>query len=268
MSCAKPWPGSRPMRSAWGTGTSSSAISAVSDECMPSFSSRRDTDTPGSDVSTMNSEIPRCPPSASVFATSVRKCARAPLVMNILRPLTRHTSPSRTRARPDRGDVGAGVGLGDRDRADLLAGDRGREPPVALVVGAEVRERGRGHVGLHRDRHRDRARAAAGQLLDEHEAGREVAVAAAEARGVVEAEEAELAAAAEQRVGEAAGPLPLVDVGAHLGVDEAAHRRPQLLVLGGEDGVAGAHRGAPGRPAFGAIVVMVLRCHTGRRRVD
>ena len=34
---------------------------------MPSFSSRRDTDTPGSDVSTMNSEMPRWPASGSVF---------------------------------------------------------------------------------------------------------------------------------------------------------------------------------------------------------
>ena len=88
-------------------------------------------------------------------------------------------------------------------------------------------------------------RAAPGELLDEHEPGREVAVAAAEPRGVVEAEEAELAATAEQRVGEAAGPLPLVDVRADLGVDEAAHRRPQLLVLGGEDRVGRAHARLP-----------------------
>ena len=58
---------------------------------------------------------------------------------------------------------------------------------------------------------------AARELLDEHEPGREVAVAAAPRRGVVEAEEAELAAPAEQRVGEVPGRLPLVDVRAHLG---------------------------------------------------
>ena len=168
----------------------------------------------------------------------------------------------------DRGDVGAGVGLGDRDRADLLARDRRHQPPFALVVGAEVGEGRRGHVGLHRDRHRDRARAAPGELLDEHEAGGQVAVAPAEARRVVEAEEAELSATAEQRVGEVAGPLPLVDVRAHLGVDEAAHRGPQLLVLGGEDRVAGAHRLDLAGPVAGTIVVMVLRCHTRRRRVD
>ena len=40
--------------------------------------------------------MPRCPEPGSVWATSVRKSARAPLVMNILRPLTIHVSPSRT----------------------------------------------------------------------------------------------------------------------------------------------------------------------------
>ncbi len=68
----------------------------MSDECMPSLSSLRDTCTPGSDVSTRNSETPWWPAPGSVLATRVRNCARVPLVMNILRPLTRHASPSRT----------------------------------------------------------------------------------------------------------------------------------------------------------------------------
>ena len=91
--------------------------------------------------------------------------------------------------------------------------------------------------GLHRDRHRDRARSAPGELLHEHEARREVAVAAPEPGGIVEAEEAELPAPAEQRIREVAGPLPRVDVRAHLGVDEAADDGSQLVVLGREDGV-------------------------------
>ena len=107
---------------------------------------------------------------------------------------------------------------------------------------------------LHRDRHRDRGRAAAGELFHEHDPGREVAVAAAEAFGIVEAEEPELAATAEQRVGEPAGPFPFVHVGADFGVDESAHRGPELFVLGGEDGVARGHS--------------VLRCHTRPLRVD
>ena len=72
--------------------------------------------------------------------------------------------------------------------------------------------------------------------------GREIAVAAAEARGIVQAEEAELAAPPEQRVGEVSGSLPFVHVGTHLGVDEPPHRRSQLVVLGAEDRVRAAHR--------------------------
>jgi hypothetical protein len=110
-----------------------------------------------------------------------------------------------------------------------------------LVVGAEVGEGGCGHVRLHRDRHRDRARAAARQLFHEEEAGREVAVASAEPGRVVEAEKAELTAAAEQRVGKAARPFPFVHIRAHLGVDEPANGRPQLLVFRREDGVGCVH---------------------------
>ncbi len=79
---------------------------------------------------------------------------------------------------------------------------------------------------------------APGELLDEHDAGREIATAAAPARRVVEPEESKLAASPEQRVGKRAGSLPLLDVGPHLGVDEAANRGTQLVVLGREDGMA------------------------------
>ena len=59
ISWGKPWPGSPPMRLACGTGTSSSAISAVSLERIPSFSSLRETLTPGRSVSITSNETPR-----------------------------------------------------------------------------------------------------------------------------------------------------------------------------------------------------------------
>ena len=64
--------------------------------------------------------------------------------MNVFAPLT--TQPPSTRSARVRigGDVGAGVGLGDRERRDLLAADRGREPALLLRLGAERRERRRG----------------------------------------------------------------------------------------------------------------------------
>ena len=86
-------------------------------------------------------------------------------------------------------------------------------PEVALpeLVGAELGERGGAHVGLHADGHRDRPAAAVPELLHEDETAGEVAAGAAPALVVVEAEEPELAAAAEHVVGEVAGVLPLVD---------------------------------------------------------
>ena len=59
--------------------------------------------------------------------------------------------------------------------------------------------------------------------------------------GIVQAEEAELAAAPEEIVGEAPGRLPFVDVRPDLGLDEPAHRRPERVVLGGEDRMRRGH---------------------------
>ena len=112
------------MRSACGTATSSSAISAVSDECMPSFSSWRETEHAGQrrvddeqrDAAVAGVGIGLHDEREEVRACSVRDehlaAVDAPDVAVADAP------------RPDRGDVGAGVGLGDRDRPDLLARDR------------------------------------------------------------------------------------------------------------------------------------------------
>ena len=94
----------------------------------------------------MNSDTPWCPASGSVFATSVRKCARATVRDEHLAAVDPPDVAVTHRPCADRGDVGARVGLGDRDRADLRARDRRPQPAVTLVVGAELRERGRGHV--------------------------------------------------------------------------------------------------------------------------
>ncbi len=83
---------------------------------------------------------------------------------------------------------------------------------------------------------------ALGELLDEHDFGRQVAAAPAPLHGVVEAEEAELAGPAEDVVREVAGLLPVVDVRRELGRDEPADGRPELVVLGGEDRVPGQRR--------------------------
>ncbi len=145
------------------------------------------------------------------------------------------------RARRDVGDVRAGVGLGDGDRADLLARDRGPQVALTLFVRSELRQRGRRHVGLHRDRHRDRARPAMRQLLDEHDLGGKVAAGSAPTLGVVQPEEAQLAATPEDPVGEVARRFPLVDRRRQLLVDEPSDGCAQLVVLGREDRARNVH---------------------------
>src|SRR5262249_50772845 len=133
-----------------------------------------------------------------------------------------------------------GIGLSDRDRTDLHARNRGSEPFFALIVGTEFCECGRCHVGLHADRHRDRARAASSELFDEYDPRGEIATTPTPALGIVEAEEPELAATAKQRVGEIARDFPLFDVRTDLSLDKATHRGPERIVFGCEDGV-GTH---------------------------
>src|SRR2546426_1106263 len=140
------------MRLACGTGTSSSAISAVSLEHIPSFFSVRDTDTPGRSVSTRNIEMPRHPEPRYGVATSLRK-----------------------------------------------------------------------------------------ELLDEDDLRREVAAGAAPALGVVQPEEAELAASPEHPIGEVARRFPLVDGRRQLLLDEPSHGGAQLVVLGREDRAGDVH---------------------------
>ncbi|MEZ5143481.1 MAG: hypothetical protein R2726_13320 [Acidimicrobiales bacterium] len=77
------------------------------------------------------------------------------LEMKVLRPLTSQP-PSLRSARVLMPRVGAGVGLGEAERAEGPALGQRSQPPVALVVGAEEQERQRPdrHVGLPGGRHR------------------------------------------------------------------------------------------------------------------
>ena len=140
------------------------------------------------------------------------------------------------RARLDAGDVGAGVGLGDAEAEDLLALDRGHDPFLLLLLGAEREDRRHRHVGVHRDAHRQAARVRVADLLGEHQARVVVAALAAVLLGLVEAEEAELAHAREDRVGEGR-LLPFLGVRRQLFDREVADRLAQLFVLVGEDEV-------------------------------
>ena len=80
MMWKKPLPTS-PSTASAGTRTSWNASSAVSEACMPSFSSFFSRITPGRSMSTRKSVKPSWPASASVLVTSTMKSARWPLVM-------------------------------------------------------------------------------------------------------------------------------------------------------------------------------------------
>ncbi len=112
----------------------------------------------------------------------------------------------------DAGDIGAGVRLGDAQAEDLLALDRRDDPLLLLLLGAEGEDRRHRHVGVDGDPHRKAARVGVADLLGEHQ--RRVVVASLPAVGLrlVQAEEAELAHAREDGVGEGR-LLPLLRVG-------------------------------------------------------
>ncbi len=78
--CWKPRPIS-PMVLATGTRTSVNDSSAVSLDHMPSFSSLRDTTTPGMSVGTTMSDMPREPGSSEVRASRQSQSACVPFVM-------------------------------------------------------------------------------------------------------------------------------------------------------------------------------------------
>src|SRR5205085_8393596 len=68
-----------------------------------------------------------------------------------LRPVHDIAAVHLLRARAEAGDVGARIGLGDAERADLLSGDRGSQPASLLVLGAELPDRRRGDRDVRAD---------------------------------------------------------------------------------------------------------------------
>src|SRR6516225_9812003 len=123
--------------------------------------------------------------------------------MNIFRPLTRHVSPSRTAvvriaatSEPASGSVIAIAPIFSPAIAGTSHRSRCSSVPKCARAGVA--------------------------MCDCTEIAIGIAVAAAEPRGVVQAEETQLAAPPEQRIGELARALPLVDVRPDLRVDEAA----------------------------------------------
>jgi hypothetical protein len=132
-----------------------------------------------------------------------------------------------------RGDVGAGVGLGERERGDRLAGGHARQVVRLLLGRAGEADRARAEA-LHREREVGEAVVAGKRLAGEADGARvdRVAGAAVDAAGDGMREPARLAERADER---AAGG---VDFGALVAVRVAERRRSPRVELGREGAMA------------------------------
>ncbi len=135
-------------------------------------------------------------------------------------------------ARRQRDRIGAVIGLGQGERAELFQPRHPRQPPLLLLLGAEQRDRLHRQPGLDPEERAEAAVAAVELHVQEPGRGR-VEAGAAVAVDVV-ADDPELAEAADQRPGHL-GTLPVAaDHRQHLIVYEHAHPAQQFELLIGE----------------------------------
>ncbi len=146
------------------------------------------------------------------------------------------------RGRLDARDVGAGVGLGQREGRDEIAAQRRRQVAGAQRLGPVLVDEVGAHQRLHRRRRGDRQRAPR-ELLGEQAVRHHVGVGAAVPLGIAEGQVPELADAPEQPGRELPALVERRRRRRHLRVDEARHAPAELLLLARERD----HPGAPRR---------------------
>ena len=175
---------------------------------------------------------PRMP--SSVFAHTTATSETPPFVIHIFAPFRTQSRPVALRVGLHRRRVAAGVGLGQAEAADELAGGHARQPALLLLVGAELPDR------EHRERALDRDEAAQPAVGRLELAARDAVVRRARARAAVAAEvHAEQAELADRRREVArrqrAVLVPLLDVREHAVRGEAPHGLRDEPVLVGEE---------------------------------
>src|SRR5262249_27969468 len=139
------------------------------------------------------------------------------------------------RARADGGHVAAAAGPGDGDGGHRLAAANGGQVLLLERLAARPVEMRRGHVAVDADRHRERPRARARALFVQHGRHHDVGAGAAVLLVVLEAQEAQLAHATEDRLGHLPRVLPGLHVRHDLFLHERPHRRSKHIVLIVED---------------------------------
>ena len=135
--------------------------------------------------------------------------------------------------RAQRAGVGAGVGLGERERAELLAPRERRHEACLLLLGSEREDRKRRRARVHGDRHAD-ARVRPRELLEDEDVREEVRARAAVLLGDADAHEPELRELGIELVREAVVAVPRGRVGRDLGLGEVARERLDLPLVGGQ----------------------------------
>jgi hypothetical protein len=135
------------------------------------------------------------------------------------------------RSSTHRGDVGTGVGLGDGDRGEHLAGNNAGQVSPLLCVAARTGEVRRRHVGVNEDGDGEAAEARMGELLGEDRRREGIGAAATVFDRVPDPEEAKLSHAPQHVSRNFTALLPRLAVRPHDLVDEAAHLGAQQLVL-------------------------------------
>ena len=135
-------------------------------------------------------------------------------------------------ARLQPGNVGAGIGLGHRDRADRLAADDRGQIFLLLLRRAAQRDVDRRHVGMHQHRRGEAAEGRTPEFLRPHHRRQRPHVGAAIFGRMAHAEKAERAHAAVDLARDFAVALPLLAMRHDFLLDEAADllaQHPQFL---------------------------------------
>ncbi len=219
---------------------------------------------------------PRVPSSVAAHTTATS--AIEPFVIHIFCPCSDPVAAVAARACAHRAGVRAGVGLGQAEAADRLAGGHARQPLGLLLLRAPAPDR------VHRQRplhgHQRAQPAVAGLELQAREPVRGRGRAGAAVAGEVHAEHAELAELRRELARREARLLePVADVREHAVAHERAHGVADVALLVGEQAidveeVLGTERGGRGCGARHGLTLhlggepLVHRAHGARALAD
>ena len=132
------------------------------------------------------------------------------------------------------GDVRAGVGLGDGQRADLFALDGRHQVLLFEFLAAHARQMRCGHVLLHRHRRGKSSERRAAHLLQKHDGIEKVGFRPAVLFRKIDAEKSQFAHLFPDLAGNPAGFLPRIGMRDDFLFHELPHRLPEQFMISGE----------------------------------